>query len=772
MKNNITKEEKLLKDIENGKYRDFYLIYNRKSTDEADNQKNSLTYQKSENARFAKKHHFNIAPISIEGFSTNGVISEKHSGFKEDKAFTIKNGSITYKIERPKFQMLVQYLNKGYIKGVISLCWDRVSRNNSDNTVIRKLMNNGVDFRFAYAQYEKNSSGELHMDIDSMFASHHSRVTSEKVILSTKSNREQGKCTYKAPIGYLNTGTMDHKPFDPERAPIIKEMYEQYATGEWSLSDIARWANKQGMTTTPMRPRRNKKEMLDENVELEDVEKVTRPITENHVSRILTSLFYTGRTKGPDGSYILSTSHEALVSDELFNKVQAVLNKKKVSIHYTEKLGHPFRGMVRCVHCERVYTPYERKGILYFNSRCTKTCENEKKNCNFDYISEKVSHLIQKLHFTEEELTEMESRIDTDISLLEQRRSKETQQLERKKKRIRDDLAYLNGNRLSLLRSGAYTPDTYTEEQQKLSTELDELKENEHISDVAMREMMQEVITLSELIKNVAVIYDFAEPHEKEQITRAIFSELYIGENMLEYKLQKGFEPFADRISAVCDLIGSLHHYVDYNSAAYAAAGGYNVQLGLPSEGDLIAWINQIGTEALRLKNELEAMGNQSEVIDGLKEELQIANQQLQSSIESNISLNATLEAVAEDKEKYKKLYEEKMREVETLLAEKESLNEKLQTTTTERDKCREELLALDKTFLQEMFVSGIDLSTFTYTSGNTGKVMEVKAELPLKVKESSDAATYEEVVQKIYFVTGGSEEEAKRLFHQLFLNN
>ncbi len=277
-----------------------YFIYNRKSTDEADSQKNSIEYQKRENVRYAKAQGLPIAPINLDGFCSNGVISERHSGFKErhDLSFS-KDGLVQYRIERPKFQRMVRLLNDGRFKGVICLCWDRMSRNRGDDTVIRKLMRKGVDIRFVYATYDKSSAGELHMDIDGMFAQHHSRVTSEKVALSTRANRQKGKCTYRAPIGYLNPGNMDHKPHDPERAPIIKELFKRYATGAWSLSDLAAFANEQGMTTVPMRRPRTPEEMLsDAPVELPQV---SRPITENHVSRILGNPFYVGKVLGENG---------------------------------------------------------------------------------------------------------------------------------------------------------------------------------------------------------------------------------------------------------------------------------------------------------------------------------------------------------------------------------------------------------------------------------------------------------------------------------------
>src|SRR5262249_22717720 len=147
---------------------------------------------------------------------------------------------------------------------VIFLCWDRASRNKGDDTVIRKLMRSGVDVRFALARYDRTSAGELHMDIDGMFAEHHSRVTREKVTLTIRNRRSEGLCTHRAPVGYLNLGSMDQKPQDPERAALIAKLFELYATGEWSLADLARWAIEQGFTMMPMRRRRTEEERLAE----------------------------------------------------------------------------------------------------------------------------------------------------------------------------------------------------------------------------------------------------------------------------------------------------------------------------------------------------------------------------------------------------------------------------------------------------------------------------------------------------------------------------
>ncbi len=551
-------EQILIKEIESGKYKDCYLIYNRKSTDEPNNQKNSIIYQKAENTRFSKNKDLPLAPVSIKNLCQNGVISERHSGFKESDDFLIEeDGTVKYRIERPKFQKMLHFLNQGYFKGVICLCWDRISRNKADDTIIRKLMRRGVDIRFVYAHYDKTSSGALHMDVDSMFSAHHSRVTSEKVTINTRDCRKRGICTYRAPIGYLNEGTMENKPFDPIRAPIIARLFELFATGNWSLSDLARYANEQGLTSVPMRRRRTEDEILAEEDEVAEIEKVSRPMTANHISRILRNPFYTGKILDSDGNYVKSNSHQALISEGLFGEVQEMLKKRKVSIYYDEKLDQPLRGFMRCSKCNRAYTPYIKKGIQYYNARCVNGCENDFRNFNFSFIEEKVKKLIESLYFTEDELAEIDARLSTEISMVEEKRQKEIDKIERSKKKIREDLKYLNTNKLILLKTGAYTPEDFLTEEQKLNDELKGLQNQEQASDEAMHETMKDIVKLSELLKNIVPYYDFAKPREKESIMRIIFSELYVSENMLEYKLQNGFLCFENRFNAICDPTGN-----------------------------------------------------------------------------------------------------------------------------------------------------------------------------------------------------------------------
>lgn len=560
MSKNTKTDEQVLKDIENGEYRDSYLVYIRKSTDDALYQKNSISYQKAEIAKFAEREGLKIAPVTLAGFSTNGLITEKHSGFKEDDLLVFgENNSVQFRIERGKFSRLAQYLHKGYFKGVIALCWDRVSRNKGDNTLIHRLKSKGADFRFVMAQYEKSSAGELHQDIDGMFAEHHSRVTREKVTLTIRNARSKGLCTHRAPVGYLNEGNMYWKPKDPEKAAIIKRLFELASTGEWSLADLARWANEQGFAMSPQRRRRTQAEFWAEaeNDTQTEIEPISRPATTTSVHKILTNLFYTGRARGADGEWIQSASHEQIIDDSTFREVQKQLQKKNKSVHYKEVIRQPLRGIVRCGDCNRVYTPYTQKDNVYYGSRCKEECTNSLKNINFNYLDEKASELISRLSFTDDELAEIDARTTTDVALLDARRINELESGERRKKKIREDLAYLSTNRLDLLKSGVYTPESLVAEKDNLNAQLNALNEAEAISDISMAETVKDSQKLSELLKNIAQIYKLATPEEKDKIIRTIFSELHLTQSTFEYKAKKGFEALSSRFIPNCDLTGN-----------------------------------------------------------------------------------------------------------------------------------------------------------------------------------------------------------------------
>ena len=551
----MTEEEtQIWKDIEAGKYRDCYLVYNRKSTDEPENQKNSLSYQKSENLRFAKRENLPIVPITISTFLNNGVISEKQSAYKQDNDMVLHDdGTVQFNVERPKFHRMSQLLFKHLFKGVIFLCWDRASRNPADDLILKKLQKAGIDIKFVLATYDKTSSGELHQDIDGMFAEHHSRVTSEKVTITGRKNRSDGICTYKAPVGYLNLGTMDNKPFDPKRAPVIAKMFELSDSG-WSLADIARWAIEQGFTMPPMRKRRSKHQILldEEDDEPSNQPKVCHLPRYTNIQEILRSRFYIGVIKDVDGKWIPSKSHKALVSKEMFERVQEKLTRKNKSRKYDVPLDNPFRGQFTCGGCNRSYTPYFKKGHVYLGCRCVVGCTNTNRSLNVDFIEKNISKIVSGLSFSKKEIATIDTRVKNYLETVEKNQTSQIDESNNRKKKLTEDLTYLQENKLTLLKAGVYTPESIVVEERKLETAISNISNIEHVSVAEIQETVENVYKLSELLKDFIPQWEFANSYEKQDLLKIMFSELSVSENILNYKVTKGLVPIQSRFFSLC----------------------------------------------------------------------------------------------------------------------------------------------------------------------------------------------------------------------------
>ena len=530
----------------NNKHQNDYLIYARKSTDDSDNQKNSIDYQIGQCLKFAKENGLNIAQINQEGFCQLGVIKEKHTAFKTSGIRMKKNGSIEYKIDRPKFQMMAKKLLGKEFRGLICLCWDRISRNEQDGLVVKGLMDRGEDIRFVQAHYEKSSSGALHMDIDGMFSAHYSRVISEKVKAAGDKLRSEGKCIYMSPIGYLDRGAGD-KPIDPERAPIVKRVFELYSSGEWSLSQLARWANNQGLNTKPTRRARTKNEMLG-GVESESIPKTSRPVNNKTIERILTNPFYIGKLKiGKKTKNYINGTHQALINTSLFNKVQDVLRSKNVSIHYVDKKFFTYRSIIKC-SCGRAYSPYQKKGINYYRTRCVDGCENPIKNINDDLIHEIVVRFLEKVSFTNDEKREIETRANLELDNIDSKRGKELDDLNKERKRIYADLNYLSKNKITLLRNETMSIEHLAEEEKKLNKELDLIEEKTGAHKETAGEILKYIITFSELVKMASTYYKHALDTEKREIATQVFTELTIANGkVLNFKAKEGFEALFKR---------------------------------------------------------------------------------------------------------------------------------------------------------------------------------------------------------------------------------
>lgn len=303
------------------------ILYTRVSTKEQI-EGYSLTYQEKLCKEYAERMGWNIVEI-----------------FQEQ-------GESAKTADRTQLLKLLKFCheNKGKIDILLVHKLDRFSRNTADHSAVRAaLLKVGVKLRSVSEQIDDTPAGKLMENIFSSIAQFDNDVRSDRTKEGMKEKARQGHWPWKAPIGYKNSpvGLI----IDNDRAPMIKIAFEIYGKGGYTVKSISTKLNKLGLRTE-----RNKK------------------ITPQLTAKIFKNKLYMGviAAWGEDHE----GAHEALVSKELFHKVNAIrLGKSVIAAipHISNNPNFPLKNILKCSDCDKRLTGSNSKGrkLKYSYYHCT-----------------------------------------------------------------------------------------------------------------------------------------------------------------------------------------------------------------------------------------------------------------------------------------------------------------------------------------------------------------------------------------------------------------
>lgn len=245
--------------------------------------------------------------------------------------------------------------NKGRVKWVVVYAVNRFARSSHDHLATRALLGKlGISLRSVTEQFDESSQGKLMESILASFAQFDNDVRSERTVVGMKAALAAGRWTFKAPPGYLNGNRKlgsSSLILEQERAPLIRQAFETYGSGLHSKQTVLAMVNAAGLRTV-------KGKLMSKQT----FEKMLR----NPVYAGLLVVDKWGERRRGD--------FEALVSQELFDRVQALLDGKRVNV--TPRLrsnpDFPLRHFVKCGCCGKPLTGGWSKGRskLYANYRC------------------------------------------------------------------------------------------------------------------------------------------------------------------------------------------------------------------------------------------------------------------------------------------------------------------------------------------------------------------------------------------------------------------
>ena len=459
-------------------------------------------------------------------------------GFTIIKEFTITESSS--RGDRKQYKEMLAFIQKNKHKvAIVVNCVDRLQRSYKDTPALDEMRRNGkieVHFLKENLILHKDSNGSdiLFWNLHVLMANSYILQLSDNVKRSQRYNRSIGKWQCKAPIGYLNTRDENGRAtliVDEERAPIIRKIFEWYATGRESLESIVLKARKLGLKTT--------------------LHSKTNSITKTTVRSILCNPFYYGMMDYPDPNdptkYIeVQHIYPPLISKSLFDRVQEQLGEKgRIRCHPARNglIPFTFRGLIRCGDCGCAITNErhtKKSGRKYIILRCS----HKNIECNQPLVNEEV--LLQQLK------EEVFDKLKIDSKLIPALKQEARQLLDEEttlKLRIQKnsqarlkDLVEKEKKLLDLYIEGKLNDAIYQTKQLEISKEKEELKNQADeyvILDNQMKEAFERVI---EIAGNFAVIMENASPLQKNELLHLLLEDCVLENQVLKYKIRKPFD--------------------------------------------------------------------------------------------------------------------------------------------------------------------------------------------------------------------------------------
>ncbi len=294
-----------------------YCLYARKSTESEERQVLSIDSQIKEMLELADREKLEIVTIKRESHSA------KETG------------------TRPIFNEIIEEIKQEKFNGIMTWAPDRISRNAGDLGKIVDLMDSGalVEIRTYGQRFSNNPNEKFLLMILGSQAKLENDNRGINVKRGLRARVEMGLWPGMAPVGYLNQKLMDKKCQiiqDPQRAQIVRQMFEKVAYEQWSGRKIYHW----------LKFELNFKTIGNHNLAL------------SNIYRTLINPLYHGEFEYPkkSGNWYKG-KHEPIITKDLFDKVQERLKRDNIQRQSHE---FAFTKLMVCGLCESMISAEEK----------------------------------------------------------------------------------------------------------------------------------------------------------------------------------------------------------------------------------------------------------------------------------------------------------------------------------------------------------------------------------------------------------------------------
>jgi site-specific DNA recombinase len=409
---------------------------------------------------------------------------------------------------RAAFGEMVAYLKAHCsVRAILVEKTDRLYRNFKDWVTLDEL---DVELHFpkegqVISRSSRSSEKFMH-GIKVLMAKNYLDNLAEEARKGMQEKAEQGIWPTKCPLGYRNVAGPDGKKIiatDPTIAPLIAKLFEWYARGEISLKEAARRAHAAGL----IYPKSGAK----------------LPVSAVHT--ILRNRLYTGWFEW--NGKLIQGRHAALISVELWEQVQGVLDGRFAKKAKRGRRDFAFSGLIACAQCGcAVVGEIKKERYVYYH--CTgyaDKCLGNPASCRRKHVREEAleaqfTELLGRLKFDDEVLEWVREALHASHADERREHQEAIKRHQAEHKRLNERIHAMYVDKLDGLVDTAFferMSNQWREEQNRCQREVELLQ-------AADRSYMDEGVALLELAQNAQMLFAKQGPREKRRLLNFVLS--------------------------------------------------------------------------------------------------------------------------------------------------------------------------------------------------------------------------------------------------------
>ena len=438
--------------------------------------------------------------------------------------------------ERPEFYKMIDFV-KAQKNQIALVCdkVDRLQRSFTELPILDKLRKeNKLVIHFldiGKLDSGANSQQISFYQMSVVMANAYTNAISDNVKRSIIYKLNNGECIGKAPLGYLNARDAADKSIivvDHSRAHLIKQIFELYATGAYSLGDLERFAKQHHLTNTFFKGRKGE------------------PIKKNVISNILKNPFYAGEIYVEKYKSFYPHKYETLISKALYLKCQEIVHSRSEANNRAQAIissnkEFVFKNLIRCAVTNRVVSSDRKEA---------------KKNKNTYLITRNPDDTSKKIYVPEKDILKQVSDVFKSIAVPQKMLDEITTYLQKAheaekeyhKHRIetfRKEHDAIQGKMdrlLDLYLAKSIPEETYINKRKSLESEMSKVKSETELHQNADGDFKNTVMTAFGLANKASEIFESSKTSEKRELIAFVFSNLKLRGAKLEFELKKPFD--------------------------------------------------------------------------------------------------------------------------------------------------------------------------------------------------------------------------------------